>query len=135
MDRPCECAKTALARVMARSLLLRPRLARHTQLGAFDPLQHEQRALDAADLAEGEVQAILLPVGAQLPEHGRGLDGLGLDTGCQSHHVAPVIEDDRLVDRSSHDGSKALELAGFAETCQTAIRKSRSLGANTRPRR
>ena len=123
MDSSLRMREDSLGQGMARLALAEARLARHTQLEAFDPLQHEQCAFDASDLAEGEVQAVLLPVGAQLPEHGRGLDGLGLDTGCQSHHVAPVIEDDRLMDRSSHDGSKALELAGFAEAGQTTIRE------------
>ena len=123
MDAPLRVREDGPGQGVARFAFAEACLARHAQLRAFDPLQHEQRALDAADLAEGEVQAVLLPVSAQLSEHCRRLDGPGLDSGRQSQHVAPVIENHRLMDRFSHNGGEALELAGLAEACQAAIRE------------
>ena len=128
MDAPLGMCEDGLGQGMARFTLAESCLARHSKFGMFDPLQHEQRALDAADLAEGEVQAVLLPVSAQLPEHGRRLDGLGLDASRQPHHVVPVIENHRLMDRFSHDGGEALELAGLAEAGLTPGQAAKQLG-------
>ena len=40
---------------MSRLALVEPRLALHAELGAFHPVEHEQRAFDAPDLAEREI--------------------------------------------------------------------------------
>ena len=98
-------------------------LTLHPESGVFDPVQHKERAFDPADLAEREIQAVLLSVGAQFAQHGRGLYGHGCDTGRHPQHVAPVVEHHILIDRFPHDGSEPFPLARLAETCETAIRK------------
>ena len=91
--------------------------------GAFHPVEHEQRAFDAPDLAEREIQAVLLAVGAELAQHRRGLYGHGFDTGRQPQGVVPVLEHDLLVDRLAHEGGELLPPPGSAEARQPTIRK------------
>ena len=50
--------------------LVETRLALHAQLQIFDPVQHEQRALDAPDFPEREVEPVLLALGAELARIG-----------------------------------------------------------------
>ena len=87
-------------------------LALHAQLRAFDPVQHEQRALDAPDLAECEMEPVLLAVGAERAQHRGRFQRQSFDTGRQSHHIAPVLEHDLLVDGSAHDRRKRAPPAG-----------------------
>ncbi len=44
-------------------------LAFHAEVTVFDPVEHEQRSLDPADLAEREIQPVLLPVRAELAQN------------------------------------------------------------------
>ena len=108
---------------MSRLALVETRLALHAELGAFHPVEHEQRAFDAPDLAEREIQAVLLAVGAELAQHRRGLYGHGFDTGRQPQGVVPVLEHDLLVDRLAHEGGELLPPPGSAEARQPTIRK------------
>ena len=108
---------------MSRLALVETRLALHAELGAFHPVEHEQRAFDAPDLADREIQAVLLTVGAELAQHRRGLYGHGFDTGRQPQGVVPVLGHDLLVDRLAHEGGELLPPPGSAEARQPTIRK------------
>ena len=59
--------KDGVGQRMARLTLVEPSLAFHSQVGVLDPIEHEERALDAADFTEGKIQPILLAAGSQLP--------------------------------------------------------------------
>ena len=45
------------------------RLALHAQFGVLDPVQHEERPLDSPDLAEREMEPVLLAIGGELVQH------------------------------------------------------------------
>lgn len=49
------------------------------QLGAFQPIQREQGALDPPHLGEGEIQPVLAFECGELFEHHGGCDGASLD--------------------------------------------------------
>ena len=108
---------------MSSLALVETRLALHAQLRAFHPLEHEQRAFDAPDLAERQIQAILLAVGAELAQHCRRFYGHGFDTGRQPQGVVPVLEHDLLVDRLAHEGGEFLPPPRSAEARQPAVGK------------
>jgi len=67
------------------------------QLRLFQPVQGVERALDAADFAQGERQAVLPGVGAEALEHHGGADPAGAHRGCEPQHVVPVRHDQLLL--------------------------------------
>ena len=57
---------------VARFALVQPGMHAAAQFHALQPVEDEQRALDAAQLAQGHGQTVLTRVTAELPEHQRG---------------------------------------------------------------
>jgi len=60
------------------------------QLRVKQPVEHEQRSLDAPELAKRERQAILTRVTAQFAQHQRGRHRPVPDGGDQSANLVPV---------------------------------------------
>ena len=56
---------------VARFALVEPEMGAAAEVGVLDPIKREQRALDAADLAQRLGKPILARIGRQLFEHGR----------------------------------------------------------------
>ena len=56
----------------------------------FQPVEGEQRTLDAADLAQCQRQAVLPWVGAEPLEHERGTDHAGAHRCCKAQQIIPV---------------------------------------------
>ena len=67
------------------------------QVGQFQPVEREQGALDAADLPQGQRQAVLAWVGAEALEHQRGAHRAGPDRRREAEHVLPVGGDQLVV--------------------------------------
>ena len=84
--------------------LVETRLAFHAQLPIFDPVQHEQRSLDAPDFAEREVEPVLLAIDAELAQHRRWFQRQGFDTRRAPQEIAPVTH---LVSKTLTDPSVA----------------------------
>ncbi len=63
--------------------LVQPGMHAAAQLDALQPVQDEQRALDAPQLAQGHGQAVLAWVAAEFPEHQRSRHRALLDRGGQ----------------------------------------------------
>ena len=89
---------------MALFALVQPGLAAASQLGAFKPVEHEQRSLDLADLLERDVDLVRPLVGCELPQHGRRRDVPGLERGDQREHLVPVFADDVDPDSLAEQG-------------------------------
>ena len=61
-----------------------------TQFGALQPVQDEQAALDAPQLAQRDRQAVLARIAAELAKHERGRGRALLDRGGQAQDLVPV---------------------------------------------
>ena len=85
------------------------------------------------NLAEREIQAVLLAVGAELAQHRRGRYGHGFDTGRQPQSVVPMLEHDLLVDRLAHKGGEFV--GGSVSSCQPWPGWRRSAMWSASPRR
>ena len=70
--------------------LVQPGIDAAAQLHALQPVQHEQRALDAAQLTQGHRQTVLPWVAAQFPQHQRGRHGALLDGRDQAQDFIPM---------------------------------------------
>ena len=70
-------------RVVQRLALIQPRIDAAAQLHALQPIQNEQRALDAPQLAQGDGQAVLARIAAELAQHQRGRHRALLDRSGQ----------------------------------------------------
>ena len=68
---------------VARLALIQPRMDAAAQLHALQPIQNEQRALDAPQLAQGDGQAVLARIAAELAQHQRGRHRALLDRSGQ----------------------------------------------------
>gem|GEM_PF-5430796 len=71
------------------------------QLDALQPVQDEQRALDAAQFAQGDGQAVLAWVAAELPEHQRSRHRALLDRRGQPQDFIPMGTDVLNVERAA----------------------------------
>ena len=63
------------------------------KLGIGDPAQGEERARDAADLAQPGCERVLARVGAQPPQDQRSRDGAGAQRGREAAQLAPLVAD------------------------------------------
>ena len=63
------------------------------QRGVLQPSEHKERALNAPKLAQGESQAVLSGVAAQLPHDERGGDCAFFDGGSKAQDLVPVATD------------------------------------------
>src|SRR5450755_841395 len=61
--------------------LVQSRVHTPTQLDALQPVEDEERALDTSQLAQGDGQAVLAWVAAELAQHQRGRHRALLDRG------------------------------------------------------
>lgn len=68
---------------VARLALIQPRMDAAAQLHALQPIQNEQSALDAPQLAQGDGQAVLARIAAELAQHQRGRHRALLDRSGQ----------------------------------------------------
>ena len=90
----------------------------------LDPVRHEERSLDPADLAKREIQPVLLPAGTELAQQVRRLCGPGFDTGHQPQDVvSPVSEHDAFVDWPADDRGQGLPPAWLAEAGEAPVRE------------
>ena len=98
---------------VARFALVQPGMHATTQFDALQPVQDEQRALDAAQLAQCHGQAVLAWVAAELAQHQRGRDGALLDRGGQSQDFVPMGADMLDVERAANHRLEGV-IDGFA---------------------
>lgn len=75
---------------VARFALVQPGMYAAAQLDVLQPVQNEQRALDAAQLAQRHGQAILARIAAELSQHQRGRHRALLDRGGQPQDFIPM---------------------------------------------
>ena len=71
------------------------------QFDALQPVEDEQRALNTAQLAQRDGQAVLARVAAELPEHQRGRHRALLDRGGQPQDFVPMGADVLDVERAT----------------------------------
>ncbi len=103
--------------------LVEASLTLHAEVAVFDPVEHEQGPLDPADLAEREIQPVLLPARAELAKNGGRFQGPVPDTCGKPQHVTPVLSDDFLVYWPSHHRRRRRPLLRRAEMPQAALRE------------
>ena len=53
-------------------------VAAPAQFWAFEPIEHEQRALDSSQFLQRQIELVLATVGCELPQHGGRRHGAGL---------------------------------------------------------
>ena len=70
-------------------------------VGVQDPFDHEQRPLDAADLAQGDGKVVLAGIGRQLAQDLARRDGPGRHGRRDPQNVGPVGRDQVLPDRAA----------------------------------
>ena len=75
---------------VARLALVQPGMHAAAQLDALQPVQDEQRALDASQLAQRHSQAVLAGIAAELAQHQRGRHRALLDRGGQPQDFVPM---------------------------------------------
>ncbi len=89
---------------IARLALVQAGMHAAAQFHALQPVQDEQRALDAAQLAERHGQAVLAWVAAELSEHQGGRHRALLDRGGQPQDFVPMGADVLDVERAADHG-------------------------------
>jgi len=82
-------ADSPLQRMM-RFTLVEADLGAALQIGIQNPVDHEQRALDAADLAQSRGKFVLPRIGGELAQNLAGRDTPGRDGGGDAQDVGPV---------------------------------------------
>ena len=97
--RPCQ-------RVLGLALV-QPDLHAAAQLDALQPVEREQRALDAPQLAQRHRQAVLTRIAAELAQHQRGGHRALLDRRGQPQDLVPVGADLLEVDVPPISGASA----------------------------
>ena len=88
-----ECVD-CLGQRMALLAVVEARVAATAQLGAFQPVQHEQSPLDFANFLESHIELVLSFIGGQLAQHDRWSHVAGFDRTDQSQHVRPLLAND-----------------------------------------
>lgn len=83
---------------MMRLTLVEADLYPALHVGVQDPFDHKQRALDAADLPQGDGQVVLAGIGGQLPQDLAGRDGPSHHCRRDPQDVGPVGRDQVLPD-------------------------------------
>jgi len=63
------------------------------QFDVLQPVENEQRALDAADFAQCDGEAVLSWIAAKLAQHQRSRDGALPDRRRQTQNLVPVPPD------------------------------------------
>jgi hypothetical protein len=96
--RPYLKVQTTWARGMTLLALVQASLTAPAQFRAFEPVEHEQRALDAPEFLKCQIKLVLAAVGRKLLEHGGGRDGSGFQRRGQAPHLAPVFANDSGLD-------------------------------------
>ncbi len=86
---------------VARLTLVQSGMHAAAQFDALQPVQDEQRALDAAQLAQGDGQAVLARVAAEFPEHQRGRHRALLDRRGQPEDFIPMGADVLDIERAA----------------------------------
>ena len=66
-------------------------VAAPTQFRAFEPVEHEQRALDPPQLLQRQVKLVLAAVGREFPQHDGRRHDAGLQRGDEADHLAPML--------------------------------------------
>ena len=79
MDAALRMGEHGIGQGMAGLALVQSALTPSPERRVFQPIDHEQGPFDPANLAKHQVQAILLAIGTEFPEHVRGANGTGLD--------------------------------------------------------
>src|SRR5215831_20431520 len=83
-----------LRKGMALFALVEPGVAAPAQFGALQPVEHEQRAFDAPQLLERQIELVLPAIGRELPQRGGRRHGAGLQRYDQAQYLAPVFPND-----------------------------------------
>ncbi len=83
---------------VSRFALVEACMAFHAQVGVFDPVEHEERALDPADFTQGKVEPVLLAVRSKLAQDFRRFERLVADAGSEPHDITPMLPDHLFVD-------------------------------------
>ena len=65
--------------------LVQPGMAAPAQFRTFQPVQHEQRSLDAAEFLQCQIELVLTPIGRKLLQHDRRRDDPGLQRRDQTN--------------------------------------------------
>jgi hypothetical protein len=68
------------------------------QARQLEPVEHEQRALDPSDFAQGQRQPVLAGVGAEALEEERGAGRSGANRGREAQGIVPVGCDQLFAD-------------------------------------
>ncbi|EJL57689.1 hypothetical protein PMI09_00946 [Rhizobium sp. CF122] len=63
------------------------------RFGVQNPVDHEQRALDAADLSYGRSEFVLPRIGGELAQYLAGCDAAGRNGGGDPKNVGPIAFD------------------------------------------
>ena len=83
-------------------------LSAPTHGGVSDPVDHEQRAFDAADFAKGGRQLVLARIGSELAQDLARAHGPGGHSGRDAQDVGPVPGDQVGVDRPADKRAQRL---------------------------
>jgi hypothetical protein len=92
-----------------------------TQLRVLEPVEREQRALDAPELMQGPRKAVLAWVGTKTPQHQGRADDAGAHRGGEPQQVVPVRRDQALVDPAGHEGRQRRPGIRASEAIEPAL--------------
>lgn len=84
------------------------------QLRIFHPLQHEKRALDAANFAKRNVEAVLAGIAGELADNKRGGHGSVTNGRAEPKYFLPLCSDQFEVELTADQGSERRMLALLA---------------------
>ena len=100
---PAMEADGPLQRVMCLALV-EPYLGAALQIGIQNPVDHEQGAFDAADLAQGRGQFVLPRIGSELTQDLAGRDASSGNRSGDAQDIRPIPLDYGLIDLSANQG-------------------------------
>ena len=87
----------------------------------LEPVEHEQRALDPADFAQGQRQPVLAGIGAEALEEERSADRAGAHRCREAQDIIPVGRDQLFVDAPGDERREHRPSAGRPEGVEPAL--------------
>lgn len=100
---------------MVRLALVQPNLGATLHIGVKQPVDDEQRPLNAADLAERHGQLMLTGIGRELFEQLTGRHGTCRHGGHRAQDARPVLDDEAFADLATDQTAQFVRRGGGVE--------------------
>src|SRR3954451_11411879 len=99
-----------------------PHLCPSPEVEVAQPVEDEDRSLDAADFAQGKCKAVLAGIGRQFSQDLTGDEVAGRHAGREAQDVRPVLADEADFDPSGDQGLEDGRCCAWVEGVEALVR-------------